>query len=112
MINKYEELKQKTHHVQPQKIFNFFKFNGRKDITLSFVHRTLKRYNSTQTASDKPRNVKKRKIDEAIKRSVIKHATNKKKPKYQRSLRKTSTIQHGSPQKKQKISKNIIVQDS
>lgn len=100
VINKYLELKRKNSNVQPQKVYNFFKFNKHKDIKRCFVYRTIERYNTTQTASDRPRNVKKRKFDDVVRKSVIKQATNKKKPKYQRTLRKISQISHGSPKNK------------
>ena len=108
VINKYLEYRQKDPNVKISKIHNFFKFNRRKDITYNFVLRAIQRYKNTGGASDTPRNVKKRKIDDDVMKSVIKQATNKKKPKYQRSTRKISKIKHGSRGKKRKISRSSV----
>lgn len=89
-------------------IHNFFKFNRCTDIMYNFVLRAIQRHKNTGDASDTPRNVKKSKIDDDVLKSVIKRATVKKKPKYQRSTRKISKIMHGSPGKKRKISRASV----
>ena len=109
VISKYLEYEKKDPDVKISKIVNFFKFHGPKSVKRCFVYRTIERYKRTKKASDTPRKVKKRKIDDVVKRSVIKHATNKKKPKYTRSTRKTSQIAHGAPRNKRKISQSSVM---
>ena len=93
VISKYNEFKANSSSASPSKIYNFLRFNGHPSIGYQFVYRTINRYEKTNSVSDKPRDVQKRKIDESVKNSVIQHATDKKKPKYLRSTRKTAEIQ-------------------
>ena len=108
IISKYNEYKQKDPNVKLSKIHNHLRFNGYPELKYNFVYRTITRYKRTNTASNSPRVVKKRKIDENVKQSVIKHATNKKKPKYMRSIRKTAQIPHGKRNNKRKISPTSV----
>ena len=109
VINNYIELSRKDPNVKISKIYNNLKFKEHHYLNKMFVSRTIQRCKETNAASDRQRNVKKRKIDEAVVRSVVKQATNKKKPKHQRSSRKNSHILHGSPRKKLKISQTSVI---
>jgi hypothetical protein len=75
-------MKKKNPTVTPQKVWNFLKFHGHPNLNKNLVYRTLKRHQTTKHVSDSPRKVKKRKISDVVKSSVVKHATNTKKPKY------------------------------
>lgn len=108
VITKFNEMKMKDEFVTASKIYNKLRFNKHKNITYKFVSRTLKRYNNTQKVSDSPRKVKKRKIDARVREGVVKHATNKKKPRYTRSVRKTAQILHGRGSNKRKISPTSV----
>lgn len=87
VISKYNELKKKDPSISASKVFNKLRFTKHKSFTYDFVNRTINRYKTTGNVCDKPQKNKKRKIDEGVKDSVIKHATSPKKPKYQRSTR-------------------------
>ena len=108
VISKYNEFAGKTKSVSPQKIYNHLRFNGHPSIGYRFVCRTIERYKETGNTCDKPREVKKRKIDDFVKTSVVKHVTNSKKPKFQRSTRKTAQIPHGKHGEKRKISHTSV----
>ena len=109
VISKYTEFAKKDPSVTPTKIFNHFRFNGDKSIGYKFVCRTIERFKNSGRVTDKPRDVKKRKIDGPVRDSVVKHATNPKKPKYQRSTRKTAEVTHGKRGKKQKLSHTSVM---
>lgn len=104
VISKYNEMKKKNPRVSASKIYNKLRFTKHKSITYIFVVRTINRYKTTGKTCDTPQKTKKRKIDDAIKSSVVKHATSPKKPKHQRSTRQVAKSLHGKRGNKRKIS--------
>ena len=85
-------------------MYNTLRFKGHREITRRFVYRTIKRFKESNSVSLPPRKSKNLKITDFVKKKVIQHVTNKKKPKYTRTLRKTAEVPHGPPKKKVTIS--------
>ena len=108
VVSTYTQMKRKNPAVTPTKVWNHLKFNGHSKMKQLFVIRTLERYKSTGGVADRPQDSGKRKIADSLKKSVVKHVKNKKKPKYMRSSRKTAQLLHGPPQKKRKISHTSV----
>ena len=82
VISKYKELKSQNPHVSPLQVYNKLRFSGYFRIKELFVRRTIERFNSTNRVADRLQVNKKRKFDDSVRQSVVKYASNQKKPKY------------------------------
>ena len=103
VISKYNEMKKKDPQVTASKVYNKLRFTKHKSIAYTFVNRTINRFKTTGNVCDIPQKDKKRKIDDAVRASVVKHATSPKKPKHQRSTRQVAKTLHGKRGMKRKI---------
>ena len=108
VVAKYNEMKKSNPDVSFTKVATKLNFLGHKHINRNFVKRTVKRMHGTGGLCDKSRNVRKRKISESVKSSVIKHVKNTKKPKYTRSVRATSKLAHGRGTKRVRICRESV----
>jgi hypothetical protein len=108
IVSTHWKLSCQSNCVTPTKVWNHLKTHGHPRLGKSLVFRTLKRQRETGCISDRPRVVKRRKITDSVKKSVIKYAKNTKKPKYMRSTRKVAQIEHGRGKKRVKISRESV----
>ena len=108
IVSTHLKLSCQSNCVTPTKVWNHLKTHGHPRLGKSLVFRTLKRQRETGCTSDRPRVVKRRKITDSVKKSVIQYAKNTKKPKYMRSTRKVAQIKHGRGKKRVKISRESV----
>ena len=108
VISMYNSMRKNDPSVSASKIYNKLRFNKHKSITYKFVLRTINRYKTTKNVCDTPQKDKKSKVNKAVRDSVIKHATSPKKPKHERSTRKTAKLLHGKRGTKRKVSHTTV----